>query len=112
MLWLGLYKDGILMCNPKNKAITRIPINDKDAEICCIFEDNDKIWIGTQNGLYSWKDGIISEEKTINEQLPDLMIHGIQKDRQGRLWLGTFGKGLVVFHHKNNVSCNSIQPMA
>lgn len=97
MLWLGLYKDGILMCNPKNKAITRIPINDKDAEICCIFEDNDKIWIGTQNGLYSWKDGIISEEKTINEQLPDLMIHGIQKDRQGRLWLGTFGKGLVVF---------------
>lgn len=97
MLWIGLYKDGILMCNPKNETITRVPINDKDAEICCIYEDYDKIWIGTQNGLFSWKDGIIVEEKIINEQLPDLMIHGIQRDRQGRLWLGTFGKGLVVF---------------
>lgn len=97
MLWLGLYKDGILTCNPKTEVITRIPINDKDAEICCIYEDHNKIWIGTQNGLYSWENGIISEEKTINEQLSDLMIHGIQKDHQGRLWLGTFGKGLVVF---------------
>lgn len=25
------------------------------------------------------------------------MIHGILKDSQGKLWLGTFGKGLVVF---------------
>ena len=25
------------------------------------------------------------------------MIHGIQRDRQGKLWLGTFGKGLNVF---------------
>lgn len=97
MLWLGLYKDGILMCNPENATITRIPIDDKDAEICCIYEDHHKIWIGTQNGLFSWENGNISEEKTINKQLPDLMIHGIQKDQQGRLWLGTFGKGLVVF---------------
>lgn len=97
MLWLGLYKDGILTCNPKTEVITRIPIDDKDAEICCIYEDHNKIWIGTQNGLYSWENGIISEEKVINDQLSDLMIHGIQKDHQGRLWLGTFGKGLVVF---------------
>lgn len=104
MLWLGLYKDGILTCNPKTEAIVRIPIDDKDAEICCIYEDHNKIWIGTQNGLYSWENGIISEEKTINEQLSDLMIHGIQKDHQGRLWLGTFGKGLAVFLLKNNLS--------
>lgn len=97
MLWLGLYKDGILTCNPKSKKITRIPINDKDAEICCIYEDHNKIWIGTQEGLFSWENGSINEEKAINEQLPDLMIHGILKDSQGKLWLGTFGKGLVVF---------------
>ena len=82
MLWLGLYKDGILTCNPKTEVITRIPIDDKDAEICCIYEDHNKIWIGTQNGLYSWENGIISEEKVINDQLSDLMIHGIQKDHQ------------------------------
>lgn len=42
-------------------------------------------------------NGKIIEEKEINEQLPDIMIHGIQRDRQGKLWLGTFGKGLIVF---------------
>lgn len=97
LLWLGLYKDGILTCNPKTEKITRIPIDEKSADICCFYEDNHKLWIGTQNGLYAWENDKITEEKEINAQLPDLMVHGIQKDRQGKLWLGTFGKGLIVF---------------
>lgn len=96
-IWLGLYKDGILTCNPYTEEITRIEMEDKRADICCFYEENNKIWIGTQNGLYSYENGKIVEEKEINEQLPDIMIHGIQRDRQGKLWLGTFGKGLIVF---------------
>lgn len=97
IIWLGLYKDGILTCDPQTEKITRIELEDKSADICCFFEENNKIWIGTQNGLYSWENGKIIEEKEINKQLPDIMIHGIQRDRQGKLWLGTFGKGLNVF---------------
>lgn len=47
--------------------------------------------------MYSWENEKVIEEKDINKQLPDIMIHGIQRDRQGKLWLGTFGKGLIVF---------------
>lgn len=97
MLWLGLYKDGVLTCDPQTAKITRIPLEDKNADICCFYEEHGKMWIGTQNGLYSWKDGQIKEEKDINDQLPDFMVHGIQRDRQGKLWIGTFGKGLIVF---------------
>lgn len=97
ILWLGLYKDGILTCDPSTEKITRIELEDKKADICCFYEENNKIWIGTQNGLYSYQNGKIAEEKGINEQLTDIMIHGIQRDRQGKLWLGTFGKGLIVF---------------
>lgn len=97
IIWLGLYKDGILTCDPQTEKITRIELDDKSADICCFYEENNKIWIGTQNGLYSWENGKIIEEKEINEQLPDIMIHGIQRDHQGKLWLGTFGKGLIVF---------------
>ena len=97
MLWLGLYKDGILTCDPHTGKIARIGLDDKNADICCFYEEDDKIWIGTQNGLYSSTDGKVTEEKGINGQLPDLMIHGIRRDRQGKLWLGTFGKGLVAF---------------
>lgn len=93
------------------KKITRIELEDKKADICCFYEENNKIWIGTQNGLYSYQNGKIAEEKGINEQLTDIMIHGIQRDRQGKLWLGTFGKGLIVFHQKENESCASTHPM-
>lgn len=99
IIWLGLYKDGILTCDPQTEKITRIELDDKSADICCFYEENNKIWIGTQNGLYSWENGKVIEEKEINEQLPDIMIHGIQRDRQGKLWLGTF-KGLFVFSPK------------
>ena len=41
------------------------------------------------------------------------MIHGIQQDRQGKLWLGTFGKGLIVFSPEGKKElCASIPLMA
>lgn len=36
-------------------------------------------------------------EQRINEQLEDLIIHGIHRDSQGKLWVGTFGKGIFIF---------------
>lgn len=100
ILWFGLYKDGVLTCDPRTHIISRVPMKNKDGDICCFYEENNKIWIGTQNGLYSWEHGEIIEEKEINNQLPSLTIHGIQRDRQGKLWLGTFGKGLIAFSPK------------
>ena len=39
----------------------------------------------------------MSYEKELNAQLPDIMVHGIIRDKNGKLWVGTFGKGVVVF---------------
>ena len=98
-LWLGTYKNGILLYTPKDGRITRI--GDKDSEfldICSFSEDTDgKIWIGTQTGIYSYFNNQLSYEKELNAQLPDIMVHGIIRDKNGKLWVGTFGKGVVVF---------------
>lgn len=98
-LWLGTYKNGILVYNPKDESITRI--GDKDSEsldICSFSEDtNSKIWIGTQTGIYSYFNNQLSYEEELNTQLPDIMVHGIIRDKNGKLWVGTFGKGVVVF---------------
>lgn len=40
ILWLGLYKDGILTCDPSTEKITRIELEDKKADICCFYEEN------------------------------------------------------------------------
>jgi len=39
----------------------------------------------------------LSYEKELNAQLPDIMVHGIIRDKNGKLWVGTFGKGVCVF---------------
>lgn len=98
-LWLGTYKNGILIYTPQDGRITRI--GDKESEfldICSFSEDtNGKIWIGTQTGIYSYFNNQLSYEKELNAQLPDIMVHGIIRDKNGKLWVGTFGKGVVVF---------------
>ena len=58
---------------------------------------NGKIWIGTQTGIYSYFNNQLSYEKELNAQLPDIMVHGIIRDKNGKLWVGTFGKGVCVF---------------
>lgn len=97
MLWLGMYRNGLLRCNPETGETVRIQMDNPYAEVCSFYEEDKKLWIGTQDGLYSYQDGRIAKEEAINRQLLDQMIHGITKDRQGKLWLGTFGKGLAVF---------------
>ena len=106
-LWLGAYKNGVLLYNPKDRTITRIGDKASEAlDVCCFYEDTDgKIWIGTQTGIYSssGEGKELAYEKELTEQAPDVMVHGIWKDKSGRLWVGTFGKGVAVIdmrHHK------------
>lgn len=98
-LWLGTYKNGILIYTPKDGRITRIGGKDSESlDICSFNEDADgKIWIGTQTGIYSYSDNRLSYEKELNARLPDIMAHGIIRDKSGKLWVGTFGKGVAVF---------------
>ena len=78
-------------------------------DVCCFYEESDgKILIGTQTGVYSFKDGKINKETKINRLLQNSMIHGICRDKNGKLWLGTFGDGIYIFDN-NNELVNHIQ---
>uniref|UniRef100_UPI00359C330A hybrid sensor histidine kinase/response regulator transcription factor n=1 Tax=Bacteroides ovatus TaxID=28116 RepID=UPI00359C330A len=98
-LWIGLLNDGIYRIHPqKDKKFEHIsqdcPINN----IWTFFESSDgKIWIGTDNGIYSYFQGQIAEEVELNKQLSDKVVYSLLCDHQGRLWVGTFGKGVFVF---------------
>ena len=67
------------------------------------------MWIGTENGLYSYQNGAIVEEKEINNQLEDKMIYGILRDKEGKLWVGTFGKGIFIFDNNNRLIANLVK---
>ncbi|MDR1886422.1 MAG: response regulator, partial [Prevotellaceae bacterium] len=104
MLWLGLY-GSILKFNPKNSRLKRIDLDLSNIhEFSTFFEDVDgKMWIGTNIGLYSYVEGVIRKEDSINNQLSDKIVYSILCDRQGKLWVGTFGKGIFVFDRNNRL---------
>ena len=102
-LWLGLYNKGVAVFSPRSRTVTPVPMPRADLSVNCFHRGTDRLWIGTESGLYYLKDGQASEATAINRQLEDLMIHSILTDRQGRLWLGTFGRGIYVVDSRGRV---------
>lgn len=104
-LWLGTNSNDVLRLNPRNHRIESIPLSEAGGYIHDFFEDaHEKMWIGTDNRLYSYRQGQIDPEKRINDQLTDKTIYSIVGDRQGKLWVGTFGKGIFVFEGDRLIS--------
>ena len=100
-VWMGLYKDGIVYYDTQSKKFHRIgDSHSRELDIRCLYEDNDgKIWIGAEQGLYSYLNGW-KNEQAITERLTDKNIHGILSDQTGKLWIGTFSKGVNILNEQ------------
>ena len=61
---------------------------DKSAN--SLAQINNKIWIGTNNGINIF-DGLKLSEFSKNNQLPRLKINCLLADKQGAMWIGTSG---------------------
>lgn len=97
-LFLGLYDDGILKFDPRSNRIERIPLGQDYIDVNCIYEDrNDTLWMGMEHGVYTYHKGNLRREKGINDQIDNLSVYAILHDRQGKLWVGTYGYGIHIF---------------
>lgn len=107
-VWIGTSVGNIYVVDSDNYKIKKtIYQND---EVNVFFEDVDgKMWIGTENGLYSFNDDKITPENTINSQLEDKQIYSVIRDGQGKMWIGTFGKGIFVFDVNDNLVDNIVK---
>lgn len=106
--WLGMYLNGVFRLSKSTNNIENISGEKYDKiDVKCFFEDpNNKIWIGTENGLFSFSNNSFTEEDSINSQIADKQIHGIFKDKEEKLWLGTYGKGIMIFNKENRLIYN------
>ena len=98
-LWLGTSERSVLRYTPKNKRFEVMRSIKAIASIRCFFEDSHKrIWIGTNNGLFTFdlKTGAVRDYLSENSNLPDNVILSVAEDAKGNLWIGTFGQGIAI----------------
>ncbi|MBV7533238.1 histidine kinase [Chitinophaga sp. sic0106] len=70
----------------------------EDISNICI--DNDNLWVGTQRALYLVKN-FFKGEKKVTRLLENHYITSLLKDRDGNIWITTFGDGVYYIPYKN-----------
>jgi signal transduction histidine kinase/ligand-binding sensor domain-containing protein/DNA-binding NarL/FixJ family response regulator len=103
-IWVGLYNEGILRYDERNNRFSRIKLDISNIGFISFLEDTDgKMFIATSRGIFSYQNNQVVNEEKINNQLTDMEVYCILRDRQGKLWVGTFGKGIFVFDAGNQL---------
>ncbi len=100
-VWVATSERGVLIYDPTANRFTSLEGLPGDVRTIFIGSDG-RILIGTENGIYECVDGTVTESAVINGQLEDKIVQAISIDRRGRLWVGTFGKGVYVFDTKGH----------
>lgn len=112
---MNLASESFINLNQNSNALAQI------SEIGCLLKDrNNDLWVGTRNGLYSfsisdlnlpynavspasqmtvYKSSHLSNEEN---RLPGDYIISLLEDNHGRIWIGTYGDGLVKAQKKED----------
>lgn len=111
-LWLGA-KSGRLHVYRQGRELAGLFENQPPQGIGLVYamleDEGGNVWLGTKgNGLYKAKpvDAGATKyrlihyapDKNIPGRLPARDVYALVKDRQGRIWIGTFDNGLVLMN--------------
>lgn len=95
-VWAGTSDRGALIYNPATQSFTTVEGIGSEVKAFCSKADG-TMFIGTLEGIYASKDGAVKRLDMINQQLKDRFITAVTLDRHGRMWVGTYGRGVAVF---------------
>ncbi|WP_419788511.1 hybrid sensor histidine kinase/response regulator transcription factor [Mucilaginibacter sp. SP1R1] len=112
-LWMGTFQDGLFIYNTKTGQYQQLTAGTDNThinhnEIFSLKESSKgKIWIGTNGGGVNMFDPktktffkYVSAPANAGErQLPvNGFIRAIEEDREGNIWIGTYGSGIAVLN--------------
>jgi ligand-binding sensor domain-containing protein len=101
MLWIGSSK-GIISYNGIDYQLFMT-----DTTVSALFEDSkNRLWIGLKNGkILQFRNREI-QEWVIEEGHPAVPITGFGEDKNGRIWIATYGEGAYVYDQKRLYNFN------
>jgi ligand-binding sensor domain-containing protein/signal transduction histidine kinase/DNA-binding response OmpR family regulator len=113
LLWVGTYGDGVNVYHPEKQIIYNYPFNIDDPNslssdniTCITVDNNNKVWIGTQNGLNLFSKESVGfrhfyAEESNPASLSNNNITSLAIDSEGSLWIGSRGGGLTKLSYQN-----------
>lgn len=102
-LWIGVHPLGLVMKSGQQSTWfsdkANSPIRLPNPKVYCMTEDRyGRIWIGAQRGL-TVLDGdqiyIFPPSRADSFGIPPFSLLSIVEDREGQIWLATYGEGLL-----------------
>lgn len=101
------YKDHLL-CGLNSESFVRLRHNrvedSKNLRLSSIYPDsNNYFYLGAADGLYKLEGDVISMDKSLSEQMYHLPVNSVLKDKNWRLWVGTYGDGIFIFDSKDSL---------
>lgn len=106
-LLLGVYNDGLFHYDTKNGSIHRITLRKANTDVITFFHDTDgSVLVGTEDGLFRYTaNGKVKRLDRYTDQLNETFVYGICRDRQGKLWVATYGRGIFIFNPQGKRIC-------
>ena len=119
-LWIGTYSGGLNKFNKSTWSFTRYQNNLQDSldfasnQVQALLIDKEKnLWVGTFGGGLNKIDADKLNTSTIQSKryvhslndpfsISDNRVYSLFEDKDGTIWIGTFGGGLNKFDKKNN----------
>ena len=108
-IWLGTYKNGLWIYNPKTEKFKHLNIIDASGEIShdirALFKDNkNRIWVSAQNKIivYSENQTKLTSFLYNANGLYGNITHDFCQDENSTIWLGTNKNGLFKFNEDIN----------
>ena len=114
------YFGHLLQIDKRSGAVRELLIDGHPIFSLTFYKDRDgTLWITARDGIYSLRHGQVTSEEKLNSVLARQSVHGIRRDRQGKLWVATYENGIYLFDDqkrllrhldkKNGLISNSIQ---
>lgn len=103
MVWLGLNDVGVVVLNPSNGKLSKLDVIGNNDTHAFVEDRNGRMWIGSDAGLFSAKDGKVTAERFMSSKLSSQSIYSLAFDKKGRLWVATMGGGIYVFNQNRQL---------
>lgn len=99
-LWIGSEFSGIFKVNVINQGASYLHFGDRngneysDMVRMISTHDEDEVWVSTRDGkVYVYDPAMQTRKRTMRF---DSNVYSVCSDDEGRLWIGTRGKGVIV----------------